>query len=36
MELKSELSPILFKKKIREWVQKNCSCCLNKTYIQNI
>ena len=35
-ELKKILFPTLFKKKIREWASKNCSCRLCKTYVQNI
>ena len=35
-ELKKIVSPILFKKKIREWAPKNCPCRLCKTYVQNI
>ena len=35
-ELKKIVSPTLFKKKIREWVRKNCPCRLCKTYVQNI
>ena len=35
-ELKRIVSPILFKKKICEWTQKNCPCCLCKTYVQNV
>ena len=36
MELKKIVSPSLFKKKIREWAQKNRLCRLCKTYVQNI
>ena len=35
-ELKKIVSPILFKKKFREWAPKNCPCRLCKTYVQNI
>ena len=35
-ELKTTVSPTLFKKKIREWAPKNCACRLCKTYVQNI
>ena len=36
MELKNIVSPTLLKKKIREWVPKNCPFSLCKTYVQNI
>ena len=35
-ELKRIVSPTLFKKKICEWVPKNCPCRLCKTYAQKI
>ena len=35
-ELKKNVSPTLFKKKICEWVPKNGPCRLCKTYAQNI
>ena len=35
-ELENIFSPTLFKKKICEWVPKNSSCRLCKTYVQNI
>ena len=33
-ELKNNMSPTLFKKKIRKWAPQNCSCRLCKTYVQ--
>ena len=35
-ELKTIVSPKLFKKKIREWVLRTCPCRLCKMYVQKI